>query len=146
MTPPLPLCPGTIIQTRSFLSSLHKSFIPLLLAGRCLQALPSLLMADFSVTSQKDLSRVQFAEVDEVKEALEGYILDPSCYPDNAAGLKTTPDGRFVLIPQPLDTQDDPLNWTPRKKAVIIGIIAYIAALADYTGGSAIIAVIPQAR
>ena len=101
-------------------------------------------MASSSSTSQKELSGLQVAEVDEVKEALEGYILDPACYPDNAAGLKTTPDGRFVLIPQPLDTPDDPLNWSPRKKFVIIGIIAYIAALADYTGGTAIITVIPQ--
>ena len=85
------------------------------------------------------------AKVDEVQEALEGYVLDPSRYPNQAAGLKTTGDGRYVLIPQPTESSDDPLNWSPRRKAVTLVIIAYIAALADYTGGTAIITVIPQA-
>jgi hypothetical protein len=84
------------------------------------------------------------AGIDEDEEALEGYVVDPSRYPNNAAGLKTTPDGRYVLIPQPLDTPDDPLNWSSRKKWLIVWIMAYIAFLADYTGGTAIITVIPQ--
>lgn len=84
-------------------------------------------------------------EIHEETEALEGYVVDPSRYPDNAAGLKTSAEG-LVLIPQPLDTEDDPLNWSPRRKWVIVAIIAYIAALADYTGGTAIITVIPQSK
>ncbi|KYG45318.1 hypothetical protein M433DRAFT_24677 [Acidomyces richmondensis BFW] len=79
----------------------------------------------------------------EIVEALEGYVLDPNRYPD-AAGLKTTEDGAYVPIPQPLDTPDDPLNWSLRKKRLILAIVAYIAALADFTGGTAIITVIPQ--
>lgn len=84
------------------------------------------------------------ASVDEELEALEGYVVDPSNYADNAARFKTSEDGRFVLIPQPLDTSDDPLNWKASKKFRIIAIVAYIALLADYTGGTAIITVIPQ--
>lgn len=84
------------------------------------------------------------AEINEVKVALEGYVLDPSKYPNGAAGLKTTDNGQFVLIPQPLDTSDDPLNWSPRKKALMLAIIAYVASLADYTGGTAILTIIPQ--
>jgi len=80
--------------------------------------------------------------INEEKEALEGYVTDPSRYQDGA-GLKISADG-FVLIPQPLDTDNDPLNWSPRRKWLIITVIAYIAALADYTGGTAIITVIPQ--
>lgn len=30
---------------------------------------------------------------DEASEALNGYVLDPSRYPDNAANLQTTKDG-----------------------------------------------------
>ncbi len=86
---------------------------------------------------------LQTIEIHEETDALEGYVVDPSRYPDNAAGLKISADG-FVLIPQPLDTDDDPLNWSPRRKWLIVAIIAYIAALADYTGGTAIITVIPQ--
>ena len=83
-------------------------------------------------------------EVNEIQEALEGYVLDPSGYPDNASSLKLSEDGKNVLIPQPTDSPNDPLNWSYRKKAVTLIIIAYIAALADYTGGTAIITVIPQ--
>ena len=93
---------------------------------------------------EKDSVDLQTTEIDEETEALEGYVVDPSRYPDNAARLKTSADGRFVLIPQPLDTEDDPLNWSPKKKMLIAAIIAYIAALADYTGGTAIITIIPQ--
>lgn len=97
-----------------------------------------------SSVRDKSPSRIQAGEIDEETEALEGYVVDPSRYPDNAARLKTTDDGRYVLIPQPLDTPEDPLNWNRRKKWIIIAIMAYIAALADYTGGTAIITVIPQ--
>ena len=82
--------------------------------------------------------------INEGEEALEGYVVDPRIYPDNAAGLKTSADGQYVLIPQPLDTPDDPLNWSQRKKWMTVWILAYIAFLADYTGGTAIITVIPQ--
>ncbi|KAJ5923773.1 MFS transporter [Penicillium verhagenii] len=82
--------------------------------------------------------------LDEEAEALNGYVIDPSRYPNNAARLKTSSDDQFVLIPQPLDSPDDPLNWAENKKRWIIAVIAFIALLADYTGGSAIICVIPQ--
>ncbi|KAJ5168551.1 MFS transporter [Penicillium canariense] len=84
------------------------------------------------------------AKIDEEMEALRGYVIDPSRYPDNACKLKTSANGRYVLIPQPLDTPNDPLNWSNGRKWLIVAIIAYIALLADYTGGTAIITVIPQ--
>lgn len=82
--------------------------------------------------------------VDEETEALEGYVVDPGHYANNAARLKTSSDGRFVLIPQPLDSPNDPLNWPEGKKRWIVAVIAFIALLADYTGGTAIITVLPQ--
>ena len=84
-------------------------------------------------------------DISEVEEALNGYVLDPKGYPNNAEGLKKTSDGRYVLIPQPSESERDPLSWSSAKKARMLAIIAYIAALADYTGGTGIIAVIPQA-
>ena len=101
-------------------------------------------MSQSSPSIHKAPVNLETVEIHEETEALEGYLVDPSRYPDNAARLKTSEDGRFVLIPQPLNTDDDPLNWSPRKKWLIVAIIAYIAALADYTGGTAIITVIPQ--
>ena len=85
-------------------------------------------------------------KINEEMEALEGYVVDPRRYSDQASQLKISADGRYVLIPQPLDTPDDPLNWSNPRKWLIVAIIAYIALLADYTGGTAIIAVIPQSR
>lgn len=83
------------------------------------------------------------AEVCDNADALKGYVIHPSHYPDNAAGLKKSAEG-FVLIPQPSGTPDDPLNWSFRKKWLTVAIIAYIAALADYIGGTAIITIVPQ--
>ena len=97
-----------------------------------------------SVVDKKDLTKASADMIDEEAEALAGYIVDPQNYPDNASGLKTSADGRFVLIPQPLDSPDDPLNWSSRKKWFIVVVIAYIATLADYTGGTAISTIIPQ--
>ncbi|KAF7586330.1 hypothetical protein BBP40_009058 [Aspergillus hancockii] len=93
---------------------------------------------------EKPPLQAQDTEINEESEALEGYIVDASRYLDNASRFKTTADGRFVLIPQPLDTPDDPLNWSPGTKWFLVAIISYIALLADYTGGTAIITIIPQ--
>ncbi|KAK0770353.1 hypothetical protein LTR75_017932 [Friedmanniomyces endolithicus] len=95
-------------------------------------------------TTSAGSSNSPAAEVNEIREALDGYVLDPAQYPDNAAGLKLSDDGKHVLIPQPTDSPDDPLNWSAGKKAITLIIMGYIAALADYTGGTAIITVIPQ--
>jgi hypothetical protein len=35
------------------------------------------------------------------------------------AGLKTTQDGKTILIPQPSDDPNDPLNWTWLKKNTV---------------------------
>lgn len=83
--------------------------------------------------------------IEEETEALEGYVVDASHYADNTARLKTSLDGRYVLIPQPSDYPSDPLNWKKWKKIRIIAIVAYIALLADYTGGTAIMTIMPQA-
>jgi hypothetical protein len=94
--------------------------------------------------SEKPQIHLDATEIDEEMEALEGYVVDPSRYSNQASQLKISADGRYVLIPQPLNTPDDPLNWSNSKKWLIVAIIAYIALLADYTGGTAIITVIPQ--
>ena len=104
-------------------------------------------MAEATMLSEKTapVQDSREIQVNELQEALDGYVLDPSKYPDNAAGLKTTPDRQYVLIPQPSDSPRDPLNWSSQKKSYMLAIVSYIAALADYTGGTAIITIIPQA-
>lgn len=82
--------------------------------------------------------------IDEKKEAIEGYVVGADNY-DNSSHLKKTADGRTALIPQPSDSPDDPLNWTSGKKAITLAIIGFIAFLPDYTAGTGIVTVIPQA-
>ncbi|KAK4495346.1 hypothetical protein PRZ48_013677 [Zasmidium cellare] len=62
-----------------------------------------------------------------------GYYLDR--YHDDGDG-KTAADGQTILIPQPTEDPNDPLNWPPRKKNLILLIITYLAFLPDF--GSAL--------
>ena len=86
----------------------------------------------------------QALEVDEEIDALDGYVLDAKLYNDGAAGLKKTSDNAIVLIPQPSQSPDDPLNWNARRKQYIVAVVAFLAFLPDYTAGTSIIPVIPQ--
>lgn len=82
--------------------------------------------------------------IDEKKIAIEGYVVSADNY-DDSSNLKKTVDGRTALIPQPSNSPDDPLNWLPSKKAVTLAIIGFIAFLPDYTAGTAIVTLVPQA-
>lgn len=50
-----------------------------------------------------------------------------------------------VLIPQPSDDPEDPLNWTPTKKALILVVLAVVACTADYSAATGASALLPQA-
>jgi hypothetical protein len=81
----------------------------------------------------------------------EGYVLDEANLrrtlniPDHA-GIKTASDGKTVLIPQPSDDPQDPLNWPTWKKTMVLYIVSLTAFTGDY--GSAIggITLLPQAQ
>jgi hypothetical protein len=103
-----------------------------------------MMTSQLIVPAEKSHLSLHATEISQEMEALEGYVVDPARYSDLASQLKISADGRNVLIPQPLDTPDDPLNWGNNKKWLIVAIVAYIALLADYTGGTAIVTVIPQ--
>ncbi|KIW84767.1 hypothetical protein Z517_00155 [Fonsecaea pedrosoi CBS 271.37] len=49
------------------------------------------------------------------------------------AGLKLAKDGHTVLIPQPSEDPNDPLNWSPFKKHMILVILGIAAGLGDLT-------------
>ena len=80
--------------------------------------------------------------VDEESEAKDGYVLDVSKYQDGT--VKTAADGRTVLIPQPSDSPDDPLNWPRAKKLTVLIVITTIAFLPDYGSAVGIPALVPQ--
>ncbi len=81
----------------------------------------------------------------------EGYVLDEenlrrALNIRDHTGIKTASDGKTVLIPQPSEDPQDPLNWPTWKKTVILYIVALTAFTGDY--GSAIggITLLPQAK
>lgn len=74
-----------------------------------------------------------------------GYYIDTGYLSSNDASLKTAADGHTVLIPQPTSDSNDPLNWTSRKKHIILFVITYLAFLPDYGSSMGAVTLIPQA-
>ena len=74
-----------------------------------------------------------------------GYILDLDHYDEaDRSKLKTAADGHTVLIPQPSDDPEDPLNWPQRKKNTVLVVITCISFLSDYASSQGIAALVPQ--
>lgn len=72
---------------------------------------------------------------------IEGYVIDDS---EEGEGVRYAKDGHTRLIPQPSDDPNDPLNWSWRKKHIILLVVAAAAFLPDY--GSATGAVTLEAQ
>lgn len=83
---------------------------------------------------EANLARLDTKGIHEFRED-EGYVLDQSSDDNDEGGrgpVKLAADGHTRLIPQPSDDPDDPLNWTWRKKHIILFVIAVAAFLPDY--------------
>ena len=50
-----------------------------------------------------------------------------------------------VLVPQPSDNPNDPLNFSQTKKNLILLVISISAFMGDFQAGAAIPCIIPQA-
>ncbi len=74
----------------------------------------------------------------------EGYILDVNQIGPNLVA-KTARDGQTVLIPQPSDASDDPLNWSKTRKHVVLAMVCACTFLPDYGSVTGAITLIPQA-
>lgn len=73
----------------------------------------------------------------------EGYVIDDA---DQSHGeLKRAPDGHTILIPQPSDDPDDPLNWSWFMKHLMLFIVSLTALLPDYGSATGAVTLIPQA-
>lgn len=69
------------------------------------------------------ISELENLDLDQVGER-EGYVLDARLAHADTRHLKTTKDGSVILIPQPSDDPNDPLNWSQLKKMVILIVIS----------------------
>jgi hypothetical protein len=110
-------------------------------------------MAEISDTEKgipdEQIESTPSAEVDLDRIGEEnGYIVDVSLIQDKTLveRLKLAPDGHTVLIPQPSDDPQDPLNWSSFKKHVILIIISATAFLGDYGSATGAVTLIPQAK
>ncbi|KAL8841168.1 MAG: hypothetical protein Q9170_001022 [Blastenia crenularia] len=65
---------------------------------------------------------------------------------DDATDLKTADDGHTILVPQPTDDPDDPLNWSRLRKHGLLLIISYTAFLPDSGSAIGAIALVPQSE
>jgi hypothetical protein len=67
------------------------------------------------------------------------YVVKQGVRPSNASDsgsdnsqLKTTKNGTIVLIPQPSDSPDDPLNWSWARKCAVFACILPGCFLTDW--------------
>lgn len=80
----------------------------------------------------------------------DGYLLDEAQIrekyklgPD--AQLKKAADGK-VLIPQPSDSSEDPLNWSKMQKLAVLVVLVANSFTADYSAATGASALLPQAE
>lgn len=73
------------------------------------------------------------------------HVLDVHQLSAGDAGVKTAADGVTVLIPQPSSDPNDPLNWSPMKKHIILAVISIVAFMPDFGSSMGIITLLPQA-
>ena len=73
----------------------------------------------------------------------EGYVIDTGKNGD--IDLKLASDGHTILIPQPSEDPQDPLNWSRTRKHVILFIISAAAFLPDYGSATGAVTLLPQA-
>lgn len=53
-------------------------------------------------------------------------------------------DGHTVLIPQPTSDPNDPLNWSWRRKHLMLAVVSVTAFLGDYGSGAGIPLIVLQ--
>lgn len=102
--------------------------------------------ADIEASPAEQVERIDtIADLDRLGEK-EGYVLDAAQWEREHHGrhLKTATDGHTVLIPQPSDDPNDPLNWSQTKKNVILFVVSLTALLPDYGSAVGAVTLLPQ--
>jgi hypothetical protein len=60
------------------------------------------------------------------------------------SNIKLAKDGHTVLIPQPTSDPNDPLNWSWRRKHLMLAVVSVTAFLGDYGSGAGIPLIVIQ--
>ena len=74
-----------------------------------------------------------------------GYRIDPKLFSE-LENLKLSSDGKNVLIPQPNNDPNNPLNWSRGRKATILAVITAASFLPDYGSATGAVTLIPQSK
>ena len=90
----------------------------------------------------KTTSSLEHVDLEAVREE-KGYVLDARQI-ESRGDYKLAPDGITILIPQPSDDSNDPLNWTWARKHTILFIISATALLPDYGSATGAATLVPQ--
>ncbi|KAK6532487.1 hypothetical protein TWF281_006676 [Arthrobotrys megalospora] len=81
----------------------------------------------------------------EAEDHFGAVVLDVGDNEKNGgSGYKLAADGHTVLLPQPSEDPDDPLNWSPFKKHMILFIVALSAFCGDFGSGAGIPCIVKQ--
>jgi hypothetical protein len=75
-----------------------------------------------------------------------GYAADVERFSTESGAIKTAKDGRTILIPQPSDDHNDPLNWSSWKKHAVLLTISFVSFLPDFGTAFGSVTQIPQAK
>ncbi|EME83536.1 uncharacterized protein MYCFIDRAFT_39163 [Pseudocercospora fijiensis CIRAD86] len=103
-------------------------------------------------TRAAETSSEENSELDidlEARGEEQGYILDVDVLKELSPrwnDYQLAADGRTVLIPQPSQDPDDPLNWSWTRKHIVLLVIAATSFLPDYGSATGAVTLIPQAK
>ncbi|RMX97195.1 hypothetical protein D0868_10774 [Hortaea werneckii] len=75
-----------------------------------------------------------------------GYVLDADKIFADEGSLKTAKDGHTILVPQPSENSNDPLNWPWWKKHAVLLTISFVSFLPDFGTAMGSVTQIPQAK
>ncbi|KKY16357.1 putative mfs transporter [Phaeomoniella chlamydospora] len=109
-------------------------------------------MADQFPEKSVSKSQIENGEARKVLSAHEARIMDQEGYivdtegGISSQGLKLAKDGHTVLIPQPSDDPEDPLNWSSAKKTIVLLVVSWASLLPDYGSATGAVTLIPQAK
>ena len=117
----------------------------------------ALLRCPCSSPSLKSVCYDDMSDLDKTASALakqipaspsdhNGYAADAERFSTESGALKTAKDGRTILVPQPSDDRNDPLNWTSWKKHAVLLTISFVSFLPDFGTAFGSVTQIPQAK
>jgi hypothetical protein len=62
----------------------------------------------------------------------------------DAGNLKLAKDGHTVLVPQPSEDPNDPLNWSSTRKHLLLAVVSFTAFLGDFGSAAGIPLIVVQ--